>query len=184
MRDQMKLMCCFVSDVKVSAAARLLNMRRGTVAEYYDNLRGEWYDNLNALPIVFDDVGEYEVDECVIKHVMNTRGKGHHIQWIGGILERATGRVLLYQVKDRSQQSLIPPILQNIPIGSWIYSDDWSSYGAIDKQPYMHFSVNHSKKEYCREEEFCDRKIKVHINTLAEIMYRKCARDPFYPFKC
>ena len=102
------------------------------------------------------------------------------------------------------------PILQHIPAGSLIYSDEWSSYSAIDKHPYVHFSVNHSKKEFAREEEFCERIVNVHINsleavnreirrrfsnkssrkkeridlTLAEIMYRRSGRDLFYPFKC
>ena len=99
----------------MSAAARLLNMRIATVSQYYDNLRGEWYDNLVDEPISFESNDEYEVDECLLKHVWYSERNRHELKWIGGILERTTGKVVLYQVKNRSRASLLPPILQHIP---------------------------------------------------------------------
>jgi transposase len=208
-RQQMKMMICFVADVTVSAAARLLHIRRPTVSQYYDNLRGEWLDYLKVHPITFEDGDEFEVDECLIKHVWAPRKRKHVVQWIGGILERSTGKVVLYKINDRSRKSLIPPMLEKIPLGSWIYSDEWKSYQAIEKHPYVHLTVNHSKKEYSRHEEVGGRQVNIHINTLeginrvirkrfankssrnmervelvlAEIMYRKSFQDLFHPFK-
>src|SRR5262249_35105264 len=154
---QMKLMCCFVSDVTPTAAARLLNINRNTVAEYYDNLRGEWFDYLQTNPISFTDGDEFEVDECLIKHVWSSRRRKHVVQWVGGILERETGKVLLYRVDDRSAASLIPPILTNIPSGCWVYSDELASYNAINRHAYVHFTVNHSHAEYARKEVYSGR---------------------------
>ena len=169
MRTQMKLMCCFVSNAKVSDAARLLAIRRGTVSEYYDNLRGEWYDWLEENPIEFVDGDEYEVDECLLKHIWNPYKRQFGVQWVSGIFERSTGKVLLYQVKKKSSKCLIPPILQHVPSGSWIYSDEWKSYGRLYNHPYIHLTVNHSKKEYAREENFGGRVVNVHINSLEQV---------------
>ena len=85
---------------------------------------------------------------------------------IGGILERVTGKVMPYRVEDRSATSLIPPILQHVPLGSWVYSDELASYHKLDEHPYVHFSVNHSHKEYAGLESWTARQVNVHINTL------------------
>jgi len=129
--------------------------------------------------------------------------------WIGSIVERATGRVVLYQIMDRSQDSLIPPIQRKIPHGSFIYSDEWASYKSLSNYEYTHFTVNHSAQEYARQQQFDGEILNVHINTaeginreirrrfsnkssrnteridlvLSEIMYRRCGRSLFYPFK-
>ena len=88
-------MICFVADLTVTATSTLLNIRRATVSEYYDNLRGEIQDNLVYEPITFEDNGEYEADECLINHVYNpVNGKRQRL-WIAGILERETGKVML-----------------------------------------------------------------------------------------
>jgi len=209
MKDQMKIMSCFVSDVTVSATARLLNISRPTVTQYYDNLCGEIYDYFQENPISFTEGDEFEVDECLLKHVWFSKNRRHKIQWIGGILERESGKVLLYRIDDRSAASLIPPILENVPPGVWVYSDELTSYHRLYNHPYVHFTVNHSKLEYARIENFCDREVNVHINTLegvnreirrrfsnkscrkieridltlSEIMYRRSGVDLYYPFK-
>ena len=210
MREQLKLMICFVDDVTVSAASRLLHIRRGTVSVYYDNLRGEWLDHLKENPISFQEGDEFEVDECLVMHIWVPRRRRYIAQWIGGIVERSTGKVALYMVNDRSRKSLLPPILEKIPAGSWIYSDEWKSYNGIDKHPYVHLTVNHSQKEYARTEEVGGRIVNIHINTLeginreirrrfanksnrnfermdlvlVEIMYRRSSNNLYFPFKC
>jgi len=206
---QMKMMCCFTSNVTVTATAKLLKLRRATVSQYFDNFRGEWLDNLRDEPIVFTDNGEYEVDECLIKHIWNPAAGEHQALWIGGILERATGKVLLYPLQSRSRHSLVTPILRHVPHGSFVYSDDWPSYRSLMQHEYTHLSVNHSNREYARLQTLGDETLNVHINgmeglnrevrqrfanksnrnlervdlTLAEIMYRHSGRPLFWPFK-
>ncbi len=209
MLTQMKLMCCFASNITVTATATLLNISRKTVSIYFDNLRGEWLDNLIDQPITFEDNGEYEVDEVLIKHIWNPRRRRHQVLWVGGIFERETGKLRLHILRDRSQTSLIPPILSHVPSGSWIYSDDWRSYKVLQRHGYIHFTVNHSRREYSRPETLGGVNVNVHINTLeginheirqkfankssrnlervrlllAEIMYRHSGRSYFWPFK-
>ena len=209
MLTQLKIMVCFVSDVTVSSASRLLGIRRSTVTEYYDNLRGEIVDNLKDYPITFSDNGEYEVDECLLKHVYNPRNRKNVIQWIGGIVERTTGKVVLKRISDLTAQTLIPWIQEHVPHGSFIYTDELRSYSTLKDKEYTHLSVNHSKHEYSRQEQFGTEILNVHINTLealnrevrrrfankssrrmdridmvlAEIMYRYSGRPLFWAFK-
>ena len=127
-RTQMKIMVCFCADLTVTATAKLLKIRRATITDFYDNMRGEYLDNLTDEPIQFSDNGEYEVDECYLKHVMHSKNRGYRSIWIGGILERATGKVLLFKLTDRSCPKLERHISQHIPAGSFIYSDEWPAY--------------------------------------------------------
>lgn len=209
----MKIMIMFCSNASVSSVAQSLGLARSTVTDYFDNLRGIWMDDLENDPIVFLSNGEYEVDECLVKHVVDVRNNGYRLQWIGGILERETGQVLLYRVSDRSTRSLIQPIVNNVPRGSFIYSDEWTVYRALERQnlgPFVHLSVCHSKGEYQRTENVGGENLNVHINTLeginavirralrnksrrnkeridlvlGEIMYRQSGRSLFAPFKC
>ena len=167
------------------------------------------FDNLLENPISFDDNGEYEVDECHLRHVRVGRRKYYKDIWIGGILERVTGMVLLYQLPDKTRTSMIPPIQDNVPHGSFIYSDEYVVYRSLTALEYSHFSVNHSKKEYACKEIVGGEDINIHINTLegvnheirqhfsnkssrntervnlilAEIMYRHSGRSLFSAFK-
>lgn len=208
-RTQLKIMVCFCADLTVTATAKLLKIRRGTVTDFYDNMRGEYMDNLHDEPIQFSENGEYEVDECQIRHVILPKNRGYTRVWIGGILERETGKVLLYKLTDRSRLNLERQISQHIPAGSFVYSDEWPSYRHLGELGYVHYSVNHSKLEYVRTEQLGPLSLNVHINTLeginreirrrfsnkssrtysridltlSEIMYRRSGNSLFYPFK-
>ena len=163
--QQMKIICCFISDVRVSRSSRLLKMSRTSLTSYYDNLRGEYLDELERDPIKFTSVGIFEVDEVQLKHVK--RGDSEHIdKWLFGILERSTNKLLYIPVENRSADILQALIKSNIPASSIVFSDDWAAYRTIGKQGYRHHSVNHSAKEYSRDEEIDGQTFKVHINTL------------------
>ena len=159
-------MHCFAADVTSTSASELLNFRQATISEYYDNLRAELFDNVQPDPITFEDNREYEVDECLIKHFLNVNDRTHCVQWIGGILERQTGKVKLFKLNDRGSQSLIPPILNSVPLGSWKYIDDWRSYHPLSNHTFIHLTVNHSQKQYARRVTIGNVTVNVHINTL------------------
>ena len=208
LKKQLQVCQCFASDCSVASTARLTGVSRSKVTNYFDNLRGLYQDELSTSPIVFDAHGEYEVDEVQIKRV-KVRRHLYKIQWVAGILERETGMVKLYMVEDRSTESLIPPILASIPVGNFIYTDEWRSYSELDRRPFLHFSVNHSAGEYARDEQLFGLTLHVHINSLeginnfirsrlkaksrrnldrielilSEIMYRKSCRSLYQPIK-
>ena len=74
-----------------------------------------------------------------------------------GILERG-GELFTKVVPSASRKSLIPPILENVPEGTRISSDEWGPYRVLPKLGYRHETIDHSAKEYARGD--------VHVNSL------------------
>jgi hypothetical protein len=198
-----------VADCTATAASNILGISRQTVTAYFDKCRRAYQQALQKDPIQFEAGGEYEVDETLFRRVRNNQGELVDVQWVAGILERDSGKVLLYRVPNRSHESLLPPIRSHIPQGCFLYSDELTTYHMLD-QEYMHYAVNHSNKEYVREEDFFGiTKLTVHCNSmeglwkrlksrllyksnrnfdrmdliLAEFMYRNSGRSLFDPFK-
>ena len=121
---QMRLIIAFAADASVMSTASQYSLSRTTVTNYFDNIRGRWHDDLAANPIQLNDGGEYEIDECQLKHIQDAQGNVLQNVWVAGILERATGQVMMYRVPNRNTQSLIPPIVQRVPTGAFIFSDE------------------------------------------------------------
>lgn len=75
-----------------------------------------------------------------------------------GMVERG-GDVVTRVVMDRSTRNIIPHIAKFVKRGSKINTDDWKGYNAlIERHGFDHQSVNHSEKEYVRND--------VHTNTI------------------
>ena len=209
---QMRLIIAFAADASVMSTSSQYSLSRTTVTNYFDNIRGRWRDDLAANPIQFNDGGIYEVDECQLKHIQDSQGNVLQYVWVAGILERATGQVRMYRVPSRSNQSLIPPITQHVPAGAFIFSDELTTYFALEDPNYCfyHLTVNHSNGEYSRTDNIPGvGNIQVHTNTiegawsvlrsrlryrtrknlervdmyLDELMYRRSGRSLFDPIK-
>ena len=89
--------------------------------------------------------GEVEIDESLFgRKVKYNKGqpRGHRI-WIFGIVERASNKIILYPVDNRSADTLIPLIQRHVYPGSRIYSDSWASYMGLNELGYEHFTVVH-----------------------------------------
>lgn len=208
LKQQMELLICFVAQTSATATAQSLGMARQTVMRYFDRCRYAYESVLKSAPIEFSDTGEYELDETAYKRVLNNQNKVLPLIWICGILHRETGRVFLWRVEKRSGKYMLPPIRDKIPQGAFLYSDEYVVYHKLDDE-YLHYAVNHSKKEYERDEPWGEYTLHVHINTmeglwgelrhkmkfranrnfpridliLAETMYRHSGQDLFAPFK-
>jgi ISXO2-like transposase domain len=206
----MKIICCFCADVRVTRCARLLHISKSALVDYYDNLRGEYSDQLGRDPIVFTPGHVYEVDEFQLKHVLDNDGNLYipHL-WIQSLFERETSLLLLFILPNRSETTLVGNILSTVPPGSIICTDEWPSYGSLSKEGYQHYTVNHSRGEYAKTVSLGEDELQVHINSLEgihhgirqrfahkssrrmarmellldEIMYRHSQRSLFYPFK-
>ena len=74
-----------------------------------------------------------------------------------GILER-DGELFTKVVPNASQKSLITPILEQVPIGTRISSDEWPSYKILGRLGYDHRTVEHGRKVWARGD--------THVNTL------------------
>lgn len=209
LQNQMQLLTLFVSQSSVQSAARVCGLTIKTVSLFFKKCREVWNDELAYDPIVFTDNGEYEVDEAQIKQIKSVDGTIIPHVWVGGIVERATGKLMLYNLPDRSEQHVVSPIHHNIPHGSIVYTDELISYHNLGGY-YYHYAVNHSKSEYERLEDTAEfGELNVHINTiegvfahlrnrirhrswrtyrllsiyLRELMYRNSGRSLFNSFK-
>ena len=206
--QQMLIVSCFCEGMSVSTCHLDLGLSRERLTDYFDNLRGCYADDLEAIPIHFESLGPYEVDEFEIKHVETTSG-GHANLWVQDIFERKTGLYWASIVPNRTGDVLISNIKDKIPSGSLIFSDDWASYRPLSSEGYRHYTVTHSKGEYARQEMIEQTLVHVHINTieglhrglrqrvanksrrnvervkliLSEFMYRHSGRSLWSPFK-
>jgi hypothetical protein len=146
----LRVLLFFLHSVPRVKTAALLGIDRHTVAKIFDAIQDRIADNVRRHPVVFPSKGIYEVDETPLEHVKLFDGSYAAIVWVGGILHRDTGRVVLFRLPDRSAPTLIDKIETYIPEGSLVCTDKWKSYKAITTK-YIHYDVNHSKDEYVKD---------------------------------
>jgi hypothetical protein len=208
LRKQLKIAINFISESSAGSTALRSRVTRKTVGEIYYKVRRAYSAALVTQPITFSHGFEYEVDELYLKHVKYGEGDYRNI-WVGGIVERQTGKIKYYRLPTRGGASLVPPIVSAVPEGAFVYSDDWRGYNDLVNWNYHRFSVNHSAQEYSRVEHIGPFDIRVHINTiegyntwvrsklrnrkkrttkrvdimLDEMMYRKSGNSLFAPIK-
>lgn len=113
--------------------------------------------------------GIVEIDESLFgKKVKYHKGNPSGMKiWIFGLLERSTNRIKLFPVDDRKKETLLKLIMNNVEMGSTIYSDGWSAYKTLTTMGFKHYIVEH---KYCfkriyRSQENGDT-IAVHTNTI------------------
>ena len=93
-----------------------------------------------------DCVSDIEIDEgCFGKKRKNNKGKYFKKQWIFGIVERGTRKLLLKIVPDRTQATLLPIITAHISTSANVHHDDWPSYRSLHKMGYQDLIVNHTQ---------------------------------------
>ena len=113
--------------------------------------------------------GEVEVDESLFgRKVKYHRGEkvGKDV-WVMGLVERANNKILVFPVEDRSEDTLLPIILNFVRQGSSIYSDGWSAYINLNEHGFYHFTVLHKetfKKTYVDTQ--TGEPVEVHTNTI------------------
>lgn len=103
--------------------------------------------------------GEVEIDEVAIptgtkglgRHIKKKRGFGSDaITPFLGLLERGTLRCRMFMLTDRDEETLLSTIMENVELGTTIYTDEWRGYSNLKSLGYNHFVVNHSKHEYSK----------------------------------
>ena len=125
---------------------------KSTVIDFYNFFRDicqEWAhreqanSKLGGLGIVV------EIDESKFFKAKYNRGRmlNREYEWVFGLVERGTDRVRFFTVADRTADTLLPIIADNVHDGSIIISDGWRAYGGIRnlQNNYEHRWVNHKK---------------------------------------
>lgn len=141
---------------------RELGMNHNTVIDWNNYLREVCAAKLLANPIVIGGPGlTVEIDESVFAKRKYNVGRVPKQQWVFGGVCRETKECFLYAVENRSADTLMPIIIENIAPGTLIISDQWKSYNGIRNcnKEYNHLTVNHSKN-------FIDPESGAHTNTV------------------
>ena len=66
---------------------------------------------------------------------------------VAGIVERG-GQAVVKVVPDVKAKTLLPMILEHVPAGQTVYTDEMFSYNRLASLGYMHDTVRHSAKQY------------------------------------
>ncbi len=74
--------------------------------------------------------------------------------WVFGGVDRNSKRAFVRSVPNRTRDTLLPIIKDNIELGSTIYSDTWAPYFTLGENGYTHQMVNHSE-EFVSNEGVC-----------------------------
>ncbi|MDO9923280.1 IS1595 family transposase [Glaesserella parasuis] len=142
---QKKLLEFFVLEVTVRSAANLLEINANSAALFYRKIREVICYHL-ALEVdeVFD--GQIELDESYFGgHRKGKRGRGAAGKVaVFGILKRQ-GKVFTVVVNDTKTTTLMPVISRKIKPDSWVYTDTYRSYDALDVSEFHHERINHSE---------------------------------------
>ena len=140
---QNKLIELFVAGATARTAAELVNVNKTTAAYYFHRLRLLIYQNSPHLEM-FD--GEIEADESYFGgHRKGKRGRGAAGKVaVFGLLKRQ-GKVFTVVVENTKTETLLPVIKRKIKPDSWVYTDTYRSYDALDVSEFHHERINHSE---------------------------------------
>ncbi|MDG6785083.1 IS1595 family transposase [Glaesserella parasuis] len=142
---QKNLLEFFVLEVTVRSAANLLEINANSAALFYRKIREVISYNL-ALEAdeVFD--GQIELDESYFGgHRKGKRGRGAAGKVaVLGILKRQ-GKVFTVVVNDTQTTTPMPVIARKIKPDSWVYTDTYHSYDALDVSEFHHERISHSE---------------------------------------
>ena len=76
-----------------------------------------------------------------------------------------SGEVVIQMLANVQQVTIEPLMRASIAIGTIVYTDEYDIYSRVTQWGFEHHTVNHSKKEYARDDDgdgFCE----VHVNTM------------------
>ncbi|SUT86819.1 Transposase and inactivated derivatives [Actinobacillus ureae] len=142
---QRRLLEFFVAEVTARTAADLLGIQANTAALFYHKIRQviDYHLSLEADEI-FE--GKIELDESYFGgHRKGKRGRGAARKVaVFGLLKRQ-GKVFTVVVENTKTETLLPVIKRKIKPDSWVYTDTYRSYDALDVSEFHHERINNSE---------------------------------------
>lgn len=113
------------------------------VCKRINELLDDWLDDCNQVKIGGRGV-VVEVDEvCWGGRKLRLGRPVGPKQWIFGLKERISGRLIVSVIPDRSAATLEAIILRHVKRGSIINTDCWPAYEGLGQLNYGHLHVNH-----------------------------------------
>ncbi|MWQ45649.1 IS1595 family transposase, partial [Glaesserella parasuis] len=132
-------------EVTVRSAANLLEINANSAALFYRKIR-EVIRHHSALEAdeVFD--GQIELDESYFGgHRKGKRGRGAAGKVAVFSILKRQGKVFTVVVNDTKIRTLMPVITRKIKPDSWVYTDTYHSYDALDVSEFHHERISHSE---------------------------------------
>ncbi|WP_410681990.1 IS1595 family transposase [Avibacterium paragallinarum] len=142
---QKKLLEFFIAEVTARTAANLLDIQPNTAALFYHKIRLVIGYHLSLeVNEIFE--GEIELDESYFGgHRKGKRGRGAAGKVaVFGLLKRQ-GKVFTVVLENTKSETLLPVIKRKIKPDSWVYTDTYRSYDALDVSEFHHERINHSE---------------------------------------
>jgi transposase-like protein len=121
-----------------------------------------------------------EIDESKFGKRKYHRGKRVEGVWIFGGIERETKRCFFEVVSDRSAATLIPIIQKYVEPDTTIHSDCWKAYSSLEKEGYIHLTVNHSIEFRNKDTGACTNLIESTWNAVKKSLPKTGTQKHFY----
>ncbi|AIK16697.1 IS1595 family transposase [Glaesserella parasuis] len=142
---QKNLLEFFVLEVTVRSAANLLEINDNSAALFYRKIREVISYNL-ALEADEVSDGQIELDESYFGgHRKGKRGRGAAGKVAVFSILKRQGKVFTVVVNDTKIRTLMPVIARKIKPDSWVYTDTYHSYDALDVSEFHHERISHSE---------------------------------------
>ena len=129
-----------------------------------------------------------EIDESKFGKRKYHRGKRVDGVWVFGGIDRETKECFFKCVADRSADTLVEIIKENILPGTTIISDCWKAYSSLEKEGYKHQTVNHSVEFKNKETGACTNTIESTWRALKTFLPRngtvKSLYDSYFSQYC
>ncbi|MCR6661601.1 MAG: IS1595 family transposase [Luteimonas sp.] len=141
---QSRLIEFFVLEVTARSAADVVGIQPNTAALFYRKLRQRIADQLALVEHeVFD--GAVDLDESYFGGVRKgKRGRGAAGKVVVfGLLKRG-GKMYAKVVDNAKAAKLMPVIQRKLAPDSWVYTDSFRNYDALDVSQFHHVRINHS----------------------------------------
>lgn len=140
---QKRLLEFFVLEVTARSAADILGIQPNSAILFYHKIRQVIDYNL---ALEADEIfeGKIELDESYFGgHRKGKRGRGAAGKVaVFGILKRQR-KVFAVVVENTKSETLMPVITRKIKPDSWVYTDTYASYNALDVSEFYHERINH-----------------------------------------
>jgi DNA-directed RNA polymerase subunit M/transcription elongation factor TFIIS len=115
-----------------------------------------WYEKLNKLSYLimkeeqrFQKIGGIghivEIDESKFSKRKYNVGRAVRSPWVIGGIDIETRDTFFVEVFSRNKEVLTRVILENVEVGTTIYTDEWKGYVDLNRVGYIHFTVNHRR---------------------------------------
>jgi transposase-like protein len=107
----------------------------------------DWVESQVNRGKIGGDTSVVEIDETLIGHRKNNRGRLVEGTWVLGIIDVHTNdfRIEVCPNNSRNAETLLPIIQNNVEVGTTIMSDCWPAYNELEAKGFNHLTVNHSR---------------------------------------